>query len=71
MRLLILSFVLVGCGRVGVSNSKHTIGGEATVRVIVEIDVTACDGLEPAAKAECVEALVSIAKEMAEKANEN
>jgi hypothetical protein len=66
--LLFFCFVILmmSCGRVGVSDSKHEVGGEATVRVVIGIDVTACEGLEPEAKAECIQSLIELAKLLSE-----
>jgi hypothetical protein len=64
------ALLLTGCMDVKVSDSHHTVGGEATVRIVVGVDVTACEGLEPAAKAECVQSLIELAKLITEQQDE-
>ena len=61
-----VTLLMVGCGRVDVSDSHHTVSGDATIHVVVGVDVTACQGLEPAAKAECIQSLIELAKVMTE-----
>lgn len=62
MKLLLMILLSVGCGRVGVSNSKHEVGGEATVRIVVGVDTKACDELPQAERLECIQAIVELAK---------
>lgn len=59
---LLLALTVVGCGKIEVSDSHHEVSGTATVRVVIGIDVAACEGLEPAAKAECIQSLIELAK---------
>ena len=62
MKLLLMILLTVGCGRVGVSNSKHEVGGEATVRVVVGVDTRVCNELPKAERLECIKAIVDLAK---------
>jgi hypothetical protein len=62
MKLLLVILLSVGCGRVGVSDSKHEVGGEATVRIVVGVDVKVCDDLSSAERLECIKAIVELAK---------
>jgi hypothetical protein len=66
--LLFLCFtvVTIGCGRMDVSDSNHTIGGEATVKIVIGVDVTACEALPPEDKLECVASLIELAKLLTE-----
>lgn len=51
--------------------STHTVQGEATVKVVIGVDTTVCEGLEPAAKLECIQALLDLAKAVGEARNED
>jgi hypothetical protein len=66
MKLVFIVLLLTGCGRIGVSDSKHEVGGEATVRVVVGIDVTACEGLPPEGKLECITTILDLIKTIQE-----
>lgn len=66
MKILLLCFALVGCMDVKVSDSRHEVSGTATVRVVVGIDVTACEGLPPEDKLECIQSLIDLAKTLQE-----
>lgn len=57
-----LIMLFFGCGSMNVSDSKHEVGGEATIRVVIGIDVTACEGLNSEDKLECIQAMVDLAK---------
>lgn len=66
MKVLLVGLLLAGCMDVKVSDSRHEVGGEATIRVVVGIDVTACEGLPPEDKLECVQSLIDLAKTIQE-----
>lgn len=57
-----LIMLFFGCGSMNISDSKHEVGGEATIRVVIGIDVTACEGLNSEDKLECIQAMVDLAK---------
>jgi len=62
MRLLFAAALLfTGCAKI-ITDSHHEVSGDATIHVVVGVDVTACQDLEPAAKAECIAALIELAK---------
>lgn len=65
MKLLFAILFLVGCDASISGESTHTVQGEATVRVVVGVDVTACQDLNPEEKAECIAAMVELAKVIA------
>lgn len=51
---------IVGCGSIKASGStEHKVSGTATVRF--EIDVSICESLPEADRAECVKALIELA----------
>lgn len=56
--------LLTGC--IDVSDSKHEVGGEATVRIVVGVDITACNELPPEDKLECITTMLEIVKMMEE-----
>lgn len=62
--LVTLIMFFWGCDASVKGDTTHTVQGEATVRIVVGVDVTACEGLEPAAKAECIQAMIELAKVM-------
>lgn len=66
MRVLLAGLLLAGCMDVKVSDSRHEVGGEATIRIVVGVDVTACEGLEPEDKAQCVKDMIELAKMLQE-----
>lgn len=51
---------LNSCDKVDVSDSKHEIGGETTVRI--EIDFSACGDLPDAERIECVRTILATLK---------
>jgi hypothetical protein len=61
MRYAALSLLLVGCGY-GPKSSTHTVQGEATVRVVVEVDVSVCNELPQEDRAECIKNIIELAK---------
>ena len=66
----ISSFVLAvaGCGP---KSSTHTVQGEATIKVVVGVDVTVCDQFpEGQQRLECVQSLLDLAKVAAESNNQ-
>lgn len=62
MKLILAMLFLVGCDASISGESTHTVQGEATVRVVVGVDVTACEGLNPEEKAQCIKDLMDLAK---------
>ena len=61
MKYLALSLLLVGCGY-GPRSSTHTVQGEATVRVVVEVDVSVCNELPQEDRADCIKNIIELAK---------
>lgn len=62
--LVVLFACCTGCGpKITIQGgSTHTVQGEATVKVVVGVDVSICEGLDQEAKLECIKALVDLAK---------
>lgn len=57
--LAALAMCLSGCGSVKVSgNTKHEVGGEATIKLAVDFKV--CDALPEADRAACVQTLLDL-----------
>lgn len=69
--IMVLGLVLImahGCANVEVKGkTTHTVQGEATVRMVVEVDTTICDELPAEDRLECIEALIDLAKMLSEK----
>lgn len=66
--IVTMVFILLGacsCARVD-NNTKYTLEGDATVHVVVGVDLTACTGLEEPMKSECIDKLIEIAQAVAE-----
>lgn len=65
---LVVLFACCACGpKITVQGgTTHTVQGESTVRVVVGVDTTVCDGMEPAARTECIQSLLDIAKMVSE-----
>ena len=59
---MILCLMATGCMDVKVSDSRHEVTGTAAVRVVVGVDVTACEGLPPEDKLECIQAMIDLAE---------
>lgn len=70
--LVVLFACCTGCGpKITIQGgSTHTVQGEATVKVVVGVDVSVCEGLEPAAKAECIQSLIELATVVSESKNQ-
>ena len=56
--LVLLFSFCTGCGP---KSTTHTVQGEATVKVVISVDTSICDGMEPAAKTECIQSLLDLA----------
>ena len=54
--------LLMGCGKVTISDSHHEVSGEATVHVVVGVDFTACEKLPAEQQPDCIRALIDLAK---------
>lgn len=54
------------CGIRVNGEQDHKVEGEVTVNVVVKVDITPCQELEPEAKATCIETLVEVARAAAE-----
>ena len=74
MRLLAVIFFLMftwwllsGCGFYVGGKTEHEVKGDATVHVVVGVDASACNGVPEERRAECIEALVELAKNASEK----
>lgn len=59
---------LVACGP---KSSTHTVQGEATIKVVVGVDLTVCDQFPVDQRLECVQALLDLAKTLNEKDEDN
>lgn len=69
MKFLVLALLAVGCGY-GPRSSTHTVEGEATVKVVVGVDVSVCESMPEADKVECIKSLIELAKAVNEKKDE-
>lgn len=67
--ILILLMLLPACGFKNSGEAKFVAEGEATINHKVSVDLSLCEGLDQAAKLECIKALVELAK-AANEANE-
>jgi hypothetical protein len=69
--IVVLGLVLImahGCANVEVKGkTTHTVQGEATVRMVVEVDTTICDELPAEDRLECIQTLIDLAKVLSEK----
>jgi hypothetical protein len=65
--LCALFLSLVACGP---KSSTHTVQGEATIKVVVGVDITVCDQFPVDQRLECVQALLDLAKTLNEKDDE-
>lgn len=72
LALVLLFWFCTGCGpKITVQGETvHRVEGEATVKVVVGVDVSVCEGLEPAAKAECIQSLIELATVVSESKNQ-
>lgn len=67
--LLFLCFTILamfGCGAKLQQETVYRVEGDATIHVVVGVDVTACQELEAEAKAECIQTLIELAKMLEE-----
>lgn len=64
--LFFMAVCCTGCGVKVKGDTTHTLQGEATVKVVIGVDVSICQDLEPEAKAECIQSLLDLAKAAAE-----
>lgn len=62
--LCVMFLALVACGP---KSSTHTVQGEATIKVVVGVDLTVCDQFPVEQRLECVQALLDLAKTLNEK----
>jgi hypothetical protein len=60
----VMFLALVACGP---RSSTHTVQGEATVQVVVGVDLTVCDQFPVEERLECIQALLDLAKTLNEK----
>jgi hypothetical protein len=65
--LLLACLLLNSCAKVDVSDSKHEIGGEATVHI--EIDFSACSDLPDAEQVECIRTILATLKKGSDNAS--
>lgn len=64
--LIMLTVTTIGCGRIEISDSTHRVEGDATVHVIIGIDVSACDSFPIEQRPKCVSDLIELFKVMQE-----
>jgi hypothetical protein len=55
-----------GCGMKASGGTVHRVEGEATVKIVVGVDVSVCQGLPDEQRFACVNSLVELATKMAE-----
>lgn len=58
----LILWLVFGCGAKLQNETVYRVEGDATIHVVVGVDVTACEGLEGEDKAECIQAMIELAK---------
>ena len=66
MRILLISLLMTSCGIYARGKTEHEVKGDATVHIVVGVDVAACSTLPEADRLACIEALIELAKTISE-----
>ena len=61
--LTVVVLVLTGCGA---ADTEHEVRGDSTVKVVLGVDYSVCEQLEPELKSECIQTLLELLKAAAE-----